>query len=212
MLETILKICCGLVLAIIVFSPVMGCDVQNFCRINESENITITVYNQTSGDIVPDAQCSISIYHNATKITDGETMNYTSDGIYSYSLSNSEINDTGIYNFNINVTKDNYHDFQSGRYEIVLDYPTAKIDAIYGNVTGTNSTLLNNIWGFYSRALSTIGENNIAQKVWDATIVGLKVIDRIPIVKEIKDYYGMTQTVQVPYTEEECDPRLDICT
>jgi len=199
MLETILKICCGLVLAIIVFSPVMGCDVDRFCKINESDNITISIFNITTGVPIDSATVKMDIWLNDAIITNQNDFIYLNNGIYYYTLNGSEINTTGKRKYYINVTYDIYGKIENGEYQIMNETPSntvmsinTTINTISSDLTYVNSTvwdimdsitdplsqLYNNVWGYLNRTLTqavTVSQSDvehIAQTTWNKTVVG----------------------------------------
>lgn len=174
------------ILLFLIASPVLGCDVSHYCIVNETENITIRVLNETSipvGDPIIDANCTIDIYLDNILITQGASMNYTSNGRYSYPLNNSEINETGVYDYYISVSKDSFFNSVSGSYEIVNETPLTSLSFISNSTNTTNnyianstSSLYSNIWSTTIRTLTDYKIVDIARAVWDETINTIRTI------------------------------------
>lgn len=173
--------------------PGLACDVNNYCVINQPENITIRVFNYTSGSLVTDGNCSIDIYHGADLVTNEATMTYDNSGIYFYTLNGEEINQTGLYTYYINVTKDTYYDFKSGSYEIANYTLLTKLDTVPFDV-----------WTYTTRTITDFG--NLVQAIWSYTS---RVVTGIPRIIEQTDRYGQPYFVQT--TETNCDERVGGC-
>lgn len=159
------------------FLPVLGCDVDNFCTINEADNVTISVFNSTNGAMITGASNFIDIWRGETQITTQNAFTELSNGRYYYELSGDEINTTGKYSYNINVTYAGFGYIQAGKYQIVDNTPLSTVAQINITTTNidsmmTNSTssffdyITNAVWTFINRTLTqevNINTTSIAQ-------------------------------------------------
>ena len=193
-----------IVLIAVLLIPSLGCDVSNYCTINQADNITVKVYNMTSGELLTDANCTISIYRGNINITQGISMTNNDDGLYYHTLSGTEIDTSGVYDYYLNVSKETYHSFISGRYEIVNNLPidisidsNNTIHKIEANITTSDSELYDNIWSYTTRTLTQVVDVNyatIAAYVWNYTTRNIASVTSAPIVYTNPD--GSQEVVQ----------------
>lgn len=210
------------VFMILIFIPSLAdCDINNFCLINQSENLTLRVWNETGRNYLTSYDAYIDIYSEGLSIVSNDTMSVTAEGEAWYELVDSGINSTGIYDYYLYAFYDDTAEISSGSYEVVEFLPNSVLD--YVNVTITNSTsnLYQNIWyypnrtltdtvevdyeliGLYVwnttiRTLSSLGLTQVADAVWNYAV---KSIDIIPIQTTTEDRYGVSTTDYIPSTQ-----------
>lgn len=198
----------GFVIIALLVPVLSTCDVNNYCILNEAENITIRFTNNslpyTGGTI------SISIYKGIDKIISDDNMTELDDGRYYYEMTNYGINETGNYVYYANTSDGSYYATVSDIWEIVEEFPSTQINETNYYIEDSDSVLYNNTWSYTTRTLTSIGSNilqEIAAYVWSYTY---KAIDSVPIIQEYIDRYGTTRTRVVQSSERDeyiDDPR-----
>lgn len=154
------------------FLPVLGCDVDNFCTINQADNITVTVFNTTNGAVITGASLFIDVWRGETQITTQNAFTELTGGRYYYELSGDEINTTGKYSYNINATYGSFGYIESGKYQIVGSTPlnlavatnitTTNIDSMMTNSTSSfYDYIVNAVWSYFNRTLTETVTANI---------------------------------------------------
>lgn len=175
-------------LVFLLTSALGTCDVNNFCRINENENITYKVWNETGRSYLTTFDSYIDIFKGSVQIIDNATLTLAGDTAY-FTLSGNTTDTEGIYIYYITSFYGDSSSHESGTYEITdhlnKDYFEywnetlfiawdSMLDTVYDNIITPASDLVFNIYSYLDGRLETTVSSEdkleIAQNTWNDTV------------------------------------------
>lgn len=130
-----------LFLLLLVLPTLALCDIDNYCALGVSGNITLFLQNSTDNSYVSGASCYVDIYDQYFgQITDDGVMLDTSMGFYVYEVTGSEVSTIGKYRVRYNCTSGVYTSYGSGEYQVVEYVPIDSLGYMNLTLQEVNST------------------------------------------------------------------------